>query len=768
MKKHVIEQSAGGGSAAAVHDRHESHEHHGHECHRHCACGCDDDDDDDDDCCDGHGHDDAEHEAHDHEHHGHEGHGHEGHGHESHGHESHHHCACGCDDDDDDDCCEGHSHDAAEHEAHDDDDEEDGHGLAKLIIAAVLFLAALLIEKLVTFDMDPDHSRYLLVHSACLLLYFAAYMLTGFGLLKEAAWNLFHGKFFGEEFLMSVATVGAVCMGEYAEAVAVMLLFQLGEYFEGKAVARSRRSITELVDVRPDSANVRRGGKVLTVRAEELVCGDVVLVRPGERVPADGTVLSGSSLVDTGALTGESVPREVAAGDTVLAGFVNTARPLEITVSREYHDSAVSRVLVLVEQSQSRKAKLQRFIRRFAKVYTPVVCGAALLLALVPPLIVLLSGAPMQGVFRTWLYRALELLVVSCPCALVISVPLSFYAGIGLASRNGILVKGSNFIELLSRARTAVFDKTGTLTKGVFEVTGVHLSPGSVLSEEELLALATHAEYFSTHPISRSLRSAHSCPECGKVQAADVQELSGLGIKCMVDGKTVLVGNERLMHQFNVSGMVPCTGDDSGTLVHEAVDGVYMGHIVISDVVKEASRPALENLRKTGVRKLVMLTGDGENAAAAVAGSLGIDELYSQLLPADKVTKVEELMAGRSGSKETLLFVGDGINDAPVLSRADVGIAMGAMGSDAAIEAADVVLMDDNPGKVAVAVSVAKRTMRTVVQNVAGALTVKTAIMVLCACGFGNMWLAVFGDVGVTMLAVLNAMRLLHVKLRAA
>ncbi len=722
MKKSEIETIAGD-AAGHEHGEHEhhGHEHHEHGHHHHCACGCDDDDDDDD-CC----------EEHEHHEHGH-----------------HHHCACGCDGD------------------ADDDDEE--FSVPKLVVAAVLFVLALLCEHLPCFRADAAlfagyQGAYTVFRAFTLLLYCASYVLCGLGVLKESVWNLFHGKFFGEEFLMSVATIGAICMGEYSEAVAVMLLFQLGEFLEGKAVARSRRSITELVDVRPDSANVKRGDSVQLVRAEELACGDVVVVRPGERVPADGTICSGSSLLDTSALTGESVPRELGEGDAVLAGFVNTSRPLEITVTREYHDSAVSRVLVMVEQSQERKAKLQRFIRRFAKVYTPVVCFIALAVAFVPPLLAMLAGSPARGLFRTWIYRALELLVVSCPCALVISVPLSFYAGIGLASRNGILVKGANFIELLARAKTAVFDKTGTLTKGVFEVTGIHLSPGSLLSAQELLALAAHAERFSTHPVSRSLRAAHSCSECDSVQAADVQEISGMGVKCIVKGKTVLVGNERLMRQFGVSGMGPCAEDDSGTLVHTAVDGVYMGHIVISDVVKDDVRPALERLRAYGVRKLVMLTGDSESAARAVAGSIGIDDVYAQLLPDDKVAKVEELMAARAGKKETLLFVGDGINDAPVLSRADVGIAMGAMGSDAAIEAADVVLMDDQPAKIAVALAVGKRTMRTVLQNVIGALVVKTAIMVLCACGLADMWLAVFGDVGVTMLAVLNAMRLLRVK----
>ncbi len=684
---------------------------------------------------------------------------------EHHHHHSHHHEE-DCDDDDEScSCCHHHEH----HHGEEDDDEEEEVSLPKIIISVFLFIAGLLLEHLPIFSKDgtlfsSSQTVFLIFRGINLALYCAAYLLCGLGMLKEALENLFHGNFFGEEFLMAVATIGAICLGEYSEAVAVMILFQIGEFLEDKAVTRSRKSITTLVDVRPDSANVKRGDSVEKVEASALVVGDIVVVRPGERIPCDGKVISGSSFVDTSALTGESVPREVFDGNEVLAGFVNTTGLLEIKVTKAYSESTVSRVLTLVEKAQSRKAKMQRFITRFAKVYTPIVCILAVALAIVPPTIIILSGGESAGLFKTWVYRALELLVVSCPCALVISVPLSFYSGIGLASKNGILIKGSNFVELLSKAKTVMFDKTGTLTKGVFEVTEIFVREDAGISKEELLALATHAEYISTHPISASLKKAHHCPDCGHVLVSDIQELGGHGIHCTIDGKTILVGNDRLMQKEKVANFTPFEHSTQGTPIYVAIQNKYAGYILISDIVKEDAKLAVNNLKKVGVEEVVMLTGDNEKSANVTAKELGIDSVFASLLPADKVFKVEEKIKINSKEKKSTIFVGDGINDAPVLTRADVGIAMGALGSDAAIEACDVVLMDDLPSKVAVALSIAKRTMRTVKMNVGGALFVKTLIMILCAVGIGNMWLAVFGDVGVTMLAILNSMRLLRWK----
>lgn len=692
------------------------------------------------------------------------------HPHEEHHHEhGHHH-------DDDDDCdeegcgCQHHHH----HDDDDDDDEEGG-GLAKIIIAALLFVAALLVEHLVKFDGDTDHTRFLLVKGGCLALYFAAYMLTGLGVLREAAENLFHGKLFGEEFLMAVATIGAIALGEYSEAVAVMLLFQIGEFLEDKAVDHSRASISSLVDIRPDKATVRRGDATETVLAAEVNVGDIIIVKPGERVPLDGTVTSGSSFVDTSALTGESVPREILVGDRVLSGYINKDGVIEVRVEKAFSDSTASRILELVEHAQGKKARTERFIKRFSKVYTPLVCLLALLLALVPPLVLTAIG---QGgadglrdgtLWRTWIYRALELLVVSCPCALVISIPLSFFAGLGLASSRGILIKGSNYIEALSRTRTVVFDKTGTLTKGVFEVTAVHPVDADRIGKEDLLAFAAHAEYYSTHPISRSLKAKHHCPVCDRLlistaDGSNAREISGRGVRTVLDGRTVIAGNSAFMREEQVTGIAPCHEDDSGTVIHVAVDGVYAGHIVISDVIKEDSVSAVERLRSLGVEKVLMLTGDEEDVARQTADRLKLDGYYCGLLPQDKLSKVEELIAGYDGRKSSVAFVGDGINDAPVLTRSDVGIAMGGIGSDAAIEAADVVIMNDMPGKAADAILTSRQTMANVWQNVFFSLGVKALIIVLCSLGLSNMWLAVFGDTGVTLLAALNSMRLLGKK----
>ena len=590
------------------------------------------------------------------------------------------------------------------------------------------------------------------VKAVSLALYFAAYLLVGLSVLREAVENLLHGEFFGEEFLMAVATVGAVCMGEYPEAVAVMILFQLGEFLEGKAVGRSKRSIRKLMDVRPDTATVLRDGKQVAVEAKSVAVDEIICVAPGERVALDGVVVSGSSFVDTSALTGESVPREVLVGSEIFAGSVNQSGVLEIKVTKPFAQSTVSRVLDLVEHAQEKKAKAQKFISRFSKVYTPVVCLLALIVAVLPPLV-------FKAEWNTWIYRALMFLVVSCPCALVISVPLTFFAGIGLASRNGVLVKGSSYLELLSKMSVTVFDKTGTLTKGVFEVTAVHPVDAERVAADQLLAYATHAEYYSKHPISRSLKIVHHCAACENLRLENAEEISGHGVRAVVEGKTVIAGSLRFVEESGVTGITPCHEDDRGTVVHVAVDGVYAGHIIISDVAKDDAVQAVSLLKKQGVKKTVLLTGDTESAAAAVAERIGIDEVHAQLLPQDKVTCLETLIAQKE-NKKAVGFVGDGINDAPVLTRADIGIAMGGIGSDAAIEAADVVIMDDKPSKVALAVKVSKQTMRIVWQNIILALGVKVAIMVLSMLGLTNMMLAIFGDVGVMMLCVANSLRL--------
>ncbi|MBQ9537939.1 MAG: heavy metal translocating P-type ATPase [Treponema sp.] len=701
-------------------------------------------------------HEEHEHEEHEHCHQDHH-----------HHHGGHHHCHC-CDDDDDDDCdddgCGCHHHHGEDH-----DEDEESSGSVRIIIAAVLFLAALLIEKLVKFDMDADHTRYLMVHSLCLLLYFASYMLTGFGVLKEVVENLFHGKLFGEEFLMSVATVGAIVLGEYAEAVAVMLLFQIGEFLEDKAVGHSRKSISTLVDIRPDKASIKHGDSVEEVLAASVNVGDIIIVKPGERIPLDGKILKGNSFVDTSALTGESVPREVLVGDRLLSGYINKDGVIEMEVEKKFSESTASRVLEMVENAQSKKAVTEKFIKRFAKIYTPIVCLLALLLAIVPPLILTMTGHAQTNLWHTWIYRALELLVVSCPCALVISVPLSFFAGLGLASSRGILIKGSNYIEALGRTKTVVFDKTGTLTKGVFEVTAVHPSNPDKIPKEQLLALATHAEYYSTHPISRSLKAKHHCPVCDRLlistaDGSNAREISGRGVRTILDGRTVVAGNAAFMQEEGVKAIVPCDEDNNGTVIHVAVDSEYAGHIVISDVIKEDSATAVERLRSLGVEKILMLTGDGEEASKQTSDKLGLDGCYHGLLPQDKLAKIEELIANYNGKKSCVAFVGDGINDAPVLTRSDVGIAMGGIGSDAAIEAADLVIMDDKPSKTADAILTGRQTMSNVWQNVCFSLGVKILIIILCSLGLANMWLAVFGDTGVTLLAALNSMRLLGKK----
>ena len=583
-----------------------------------------------------------------------------------------------------------------------------------------------------------------------LLIYLIPYLVIGWDVLWKAIRNIKNGQVFDENFLMSVATVGAFGCGEYPEAVAVMLFYQVGELFQSVAVDRSRKSISALMDIRPDYANIERDGELVQVDPEEVSVGDVIVVKAGERVPLDGTVLEGTSSLDTAALTGESLPRDVQAGDEVVSGCVNLTGVLHVKVNKPFGESTVAKILDLVENSSSKKAKAENFITKFARYYTPAVVFAALALAALPPLLGM-------GPWLMWVQRALNFLVVSCPCALVISIPLSFFGGIGGASKQGILVKGGNYLEALAQAGIVVFDKTGTLTRGTFEVTAVH--PQQV-GEGELLELAALAERFSDHPISRSIQAAcQSAPDPNRV--TDAKEIAGHGVRAVVDGKTVLAGNQKLMDQFHIPFEDAC--HHVGTIIHVAVDGVYMGHIVISDQVKEGAKETLRDLKAAGMRKTVMLTGDSQAVGQAVARQLGLDEVHAELLPGDKVDQVERLLQSK-GPKEQLVFVGDGINDAPVLSRADIGVAMGAMGSDAAIEAADIVLMDDDLKKLPVAVRIARKTLRIVRENIVFALAVKFLVLILSALGVANMWWAVFADVGVSVIAILNSMRMLNAK----
>ena len=592
-------------------------------------------------------------------------------------------------------------------------------------------------------------------------LYLIPYRIAGYDILRKALQGIQHRQVFDENFLMAVATVGAIALalyersGDYTEAIAVMLFYQIGEWFQSYAVGRSRRNISELMDIRPDYANVEQDGKLEQVDPDEVSIGTVIVVQPGEKVPIDGTVVEGASTLNTAALTGESLPREVREGDEIISGCVNMTGLLKIRTTREFGESTVSKILDLVENASSRKSRSEDFISRFARVYTPAVCFAALALAILVPLArTLLLGLPAG--WSVWVYRALTFLVASCPCALVISIPLSFFAGIGGASNAGVLVKGSNYLETLSQTKTVVFDKTGTLTQGVFEVNGIHHHE---MENEKLVEYAALAESASSHPISKSLQRAYG-REIDRSRVTDVQEISGSGVIAKVDGVEVAAGNDKLMDRLGVP-YIPC--HSVGTIIHMAVGGKYAGHIVISDVVKPHAREAVQALRSAGVHRTVMLTGDAKPVADQVAQSLGIDQVYAELLPAGKVEKVEELLLDNS-ERGKLAFVGDGINDAPVLSRADIGIAMGAMGSDAAIEAADVVLMDDDPAKIAKAIRISRKCLRIVYENIVFAIGIKLACLVLVALGFANMWLAIFADVGVMILAVLNAIRALFVK----
>lgn len=686
-------------------------------------------------CCHNHEHEEAEHKCHCHDHHSHGG----------------PEISCGC----------GH--------CHDEDEEEEG-SLKKLIAAFVLFAAGILIEHIPFFEQlfSGFSAGEIPMHRALYLLcYFAAYLFCGKEVIKSAVKNISHGEIFDEKFLMTVASLGAIFVGEVAEAVAVMLFYNIGEWFQDYAVDKSRRSISALMDIRPDKAFVVRNGKVEEVSPEDVECGEIIEVKPGERVPLDGVVEEGNSFMDTSALTGENVPRRIQKDDEILAGFVNQNGVVRIKVTKVYGESAVARILELTENAGSVKAKSEKFITRFARVYTPVVCVAAALVAAVPPLV---AG----GEWTVWIYRALMFLVVSCPCALVISVPMSFFSGIGAAGKHGVLVKGSNFIEALSKVETAVFDKTGTLTKGTFEVRKV-LCAGT-LSEDELIEIAAHAEYFSGHPVAVSVKTEHGarkgssvdkngkclCDCCENSVKENIEETGGLGISIVIDGKKVLAGNEKLMKREEIE-LSELSAELCGTVVHVAVDGKYEGCILISDEIKKEASSALKALKKLGIKKTVMLTGDNQEAAKKVSEQLGLDSYFAGLLPEGKVEAVEKLINEKTQKKSagTVMFAGDGVNDSPVLARADVGVAMGALGSDAAIEAADVVIMDDNPEHLAEAIKISRSVMAVVRQNIWLSIGVKAGIMILSGAGLSNMWAAVFADVGVCFIAILNSMRLL-------
>lgn len=623
------------------------------------------------------------------------------------------------------------------------------------ILAATVLLLGLQSLGTSVFDSLGSSGRWLR-----LALYLVDYLVIGYDILRKAYKGIRNGQVFDENFLMAVATLGALALavyenGDYLESIAVMLFYQVGEWFQSYAVGKSRRNISDLMDIRPDYANVERDGKLEQVDPDEVDIGSIIVVQPGEKVPIDGTVVEGASTLNTAALTGESLPREVQTGDAIISGCINMTGLLKLQTTKAFGESTVSKILDLVENASSRKSKSEDFISRFARIYTPAVCYAALALAILPPLVLML-GLGQSPAWETWIYRALTFLVASCPCALVISIPLSFFAGIGGASKAGVLVKGSNYLESLSQTRIVVFDKTGTLTQGVFEVNGIHHNE---IENAKLVEYAALAESASSHPISKSLQRAYG-KEIDRSRVSQIQEISGNGVTAVVDDHTVAAGNDKLMDRLGIP-YISC--HSVGTIIHMAIDGQYAGHIVISDLIKPTSRQAIQALKSAGVYKTVMLTGDAKQVADQVAEELGVDQVYSQLLPADKVEKVEELLARKRG-KEKLAFVGDGINDAPVLGRADIGIAMGAMGSDAAIEAADVVLMDDDPMQIAKAIKISRKCLGIVYQNIVVAIGIKLLCLVLVALGFANMWLAVFADVGVMILAVLNAIRALFVK----
>ena len=611
--------------------------------------------------------------------------------------------------------------------------------LLRIIIAAVL---------IVVFSLLPAEGYLRFV------LFMIPYLVIGYDILKKAFKGILNKQVFDENFLMAVATVGAILLGDYSESVAVMLFYQIGELFQSYAVGKSRRNISELMDIRPDYANIEKDGTLEQVDPDEVEIGTIIVVQPGEKVPIDGVITEGTSTLNTSALTGESLPRDAKAGDEVISGCINMTGLLKIRTTKEFGESTVSKILELVENSSSRKSKSENFISKFAKYYTPAVCYGALALALIPPIVLLIMGKP--AMWGDWIYRALTFLVISCPCALVISIPLSFFAGIGGASNQGILVKGSNYLETLAQTKYVVFDKTGTMTQGVFEVSGIHHNE---MPDEKLLEYAALAECSSSHPISKSLQKAYGKP-IDRNRVTDIEEISGNGVIAKVDGISVAAGNTKLMNRLGIAYQ-DC--HHVGTVVHMAIDGKYAGHILISDIIKPHAKEAIAELKKAGISKTVMLTGDSKRVADQVAEELGIQEVYSELLPADKVSRVEELLNQKS-EKDKLAFVGDGINDAPVLSRADIGIAMGALGSDAAIEAADIVLMDDDPLKISKAIKIARKCIRIVYENIYFAIGIKVLCLILGALGIANMWMAIFADVGVMIIAVLNAIRTLFVK----
>lgn len=611
--------------------------------------------------------------------------------------------------------------------------------LIRIIIAAVL---------IVVFSLLPAEGYLRFV------LFMIPYLVIGYDILKKAFKGILNKQVFDENFLMAVATVGAILLGDYSEGVAVMLFYQIGELFQSYAVGKSRRNISELMDIRPDYANIEKDGTLEQVDPDEVEIGTIIVVQPGEKVPIDGVITEGTSTLNTSALTGESLPRDAKAGDEVISGCINMTGLLKIRTTKEFGESTVSKILELVENSSSRKSRSENFISKFAKYYTPAVCYGALALAFIPPIVLLIMGKP--AMWGDWIYRALTFLVISCPCALVISIPLSFFAGIGGASNQGILVKGSNYLETLAQTKYVVFDKTGTMTQGVFEVSGIHHNE---MPDEKLLEYAALAECSSSHPISKSLQKAYGKP-IDRNRVTDIEEISGNGVIAKVDGISVAAGNTKLMNRLGIAYQ-DC--HHVGTVVHMAIDGKYAGHILISDIIKPHAKEAIAELKKAGISKTVMLTGDSKRVADQVAGELGIQEVYSELLPADKVSRVEELLNQKS-EKDKLAFVGDGINDAPVLSRADIGIAMGALGSDAAIEAADIVLMDDDPLKISKAIKIARKCIRIVYENIYFAIGIKILCLILGALGIANMWVAIFADVGVMILAVLNAVRTLFVK----
>lgn len=687
--------------------------------------------------------------------------------HHDHEHEHHHNHSDGCN------CGHSHGH------SHEHGEEEKELSVAAIVIAGIFLVLAILFEHLPLGSWIPalnysiPNFKYNLIETLSVVFSFLAFIICGKNVLIGALKNLFKGEFLDEAFLMTVASVGAIFLQEFPEAAAIMVLYQVGEKFEDYAVDKSRDSIEEIAKLRPDTALVKKAsGETEEVEADEVEIGSVIIVKVGDRIPIDGKIVSGETFVDTSALTGESVPRRVCIGDEVLSGSINKQAVIEIQTTKVAGESALARVLELVENATENKTKSEQFVTRFAKVYTPIVCGAALAIAILPSLITMLWMPDYFAIhgWKDWIYRALEFLVVSCPCAIVISIPLSFCGGITACAKNGILIKGSTFLEALGKTKTAVFDKTGTLTKGNFIVTDIHtLNPA--ISKQELIAIAAHAELLSTHPISASLRAIHHDHCCDDVKLENVEDITSKGIKAVVNGKNVLAGNSSLMEMFNID-YPDCPEHQDGTIVHVACDGLYAGHIVIQDEIKEDSEDTIKALKEIGVENVVMLTGDNERTAKTVAQRLGVHKVYGQMMSSDKLSKVEELLKeletdsnGNPCKKRgSLIFTGDGINDAPVLARADAGVAMGAMGSDAAVEAADIVIMEDKPSKLVDGIKVAKRTIRIVYENLIGSLGIKGLLIILSAFGIANMWLAVFGDVGVTILAVLNALRLLKIE----